>query len=93
MYINDMKIILFFLLTGIFFFPHVFAQTSSLDEMMTHMRFTHSQLSNNIGDVIELIKTNNTSEALTLLEGMDIKIKHMNTMFNDLVWEMSNKGH
>ena len=93
MYNKDMKILLFFLLTGIFFFPHVFAQTSSLDEMMTHMRFTHSQLSNNIGDVIELIKTNNTSEALTLLEGMDIKIKHMNTMFNDLVWEMSNKGH
>ena len=88
-----MKIILFFLLIGIFFVPHVFAQTSSLDEMMTHMRFTHSQLSNNIGDVIELIKSNNTSEALTLLEGMDIKIKHMNTMFNDLVWEMSNKGH
>jgi hypothetical protein len=93
MYSNDMKIILFFLLIGIFFVPHVFAQTSSLDEMMTHMRFTHSQLSNNIGDVIELIKSNNTSEALTLLEGMDIKIKHMNTMFNDLVWEMSNKGH
>ena len=40
-----------------------------------------------------LIKSNNTSEALTLLEGMDIKIKHMNTMFSDLVWEMSNKGH
>ena len=93
MYNNNMKIILFFLLTGIFFVPQVFAQTSSLDEMMTHMRFTHSQLSNNIGDVIELIKSNNTSEALTLLEGMDIKIKHMNTMFNDLVWEMSNKGH
>lgn len=93
MYNNDMKIILFFLLIGIFFVPHVFAQTSSLDEMMTHMRFTHSQLSNNIGDVIELIKSNNTSEALTLLQGMDIKIKHMNIMFNDLVWEMSNKGH
>jgi predicted PurR-regulated permease PerM len=93
MYNNDMKIILFLLLTGIIFVPHVFAQTSSLDEIMTHMRFTHSQLSNNIGDVIQLIKSNNTSEALTLLEGMDIKIKHMNTMFNDLVWEMSNKGH
>jgi hypothetical protein len=93
MYNNDMKIILFFLLIGILFVPHVFAQTSSLDEMMTHMRFTHSQLSNNIGDVIELIKSNNTSEALTLLQGMDIKIKHMNIMFNDLVWEMSNKGH
>ena len=93
MYSNDMKIIFFFLLIGIFFVPHVFAQTSSLDEMMTHMRFTHSQLTNNIEDVIELIKSNNTSEALTLLQGMDIKIKHMNTMFSDLVWEMSNKGH
>jgi hypothetical protein len=93
MYNNDMKTLLIFLLTGILFVPQVFAQPSSLDEMMNHMRFTHSQLSNNIGDVIQLIKSNNTSEALTLLEGMDIKIKHMNTMFNDLVWEMSNKGH
>jgi hypothetical protein len=24
---------------------------------------------------------------------MDLKIDHMNTMFNDLVWELSNKGH
>jgi hypothetical protein len=61
--------------------------------MMNNMRFTHSQLSNNIENVIQLVKSNNTSEALTLLEGMEIKINHMNTMFNDLVWEMSNKGH
>ena len=61
--------------------------------MMGHMRFTHSQLANNIDDIIQLIETNHTSEALTLLEGMDVKINHMNTMFNDLVWEMSNKGH
>ena len=88
-----MKTILVLLLMGILFVPHVFAQTSSLDEMMNHMRFTHSQLSNNIENVIQLIKSNNTSEALTLLEGMEIKINHMNTMFNDLVWEMSNKGH
>jgi hypothetical protein len=60
---------------------------------MNNMRFTHSQLSNNIENVIQLVKSNNTSEALTLLEGMEIKINHMNTMFNDLVWEMSNKGH
>jgi len=33
-----------------------------------------------------LIKTNHNSEALTLLEGMDIIIDHMNTMFNDLEW-------
>ena len=71
----------------------VIPQTSALEQMMSHMRFTHSQLTNNIDDVIQLIETNNTSEALTLLEGMDVKINHMNTMFNDLVWEMSNKGH
>jgi len=57
------------------------------------MRFTHSQLTNNIDEVKQLLETNNTSEALTLLQGMDVKIDHMNTMFNDLVWEMSNKGH
>jgi predicted PurR-regulated permease PerM len=89
-----MKTIIVLLLIGIVFIvPQVFAQTSSLDEMMNNMRFTHSQLSNNIENVIQLVKSNNTSEALTLLEGMEIKINHMNTMFNDLVWEMSNKGH
>ena len=61
--------------------------------MLSHMRFTHSQLTNNIDEVKQLLETNNTSEALTLLEGMNVKIDHMNTMFNDLVWEMSNKGH
>ena len=71
----------------------VFAQIGALEQMMDNMRFTHSQLSNNIDNVIQLVKSNNTSEALTLLEGMDIKIKHMNTMFNDLIWELSNKGH
>ena len=84
------------LLIGILFvipLQQVFAQTSALEQMMSHMRFTHSQLTNNIEDVIQLIETNNTSEALTLLEGMDVKIGHMYTMFNDLVWEMSNKGH
>ena len=71
----------------------VFAQMGAAEQMMSHMRFTHSQLANNIEEVIELVKSNNTSEAITLLEGMEIKIDHMNTMFNDLVWEMSNKGH
>ena len=61
--------------------------------MMQHMRFTHSQLANNIDEVKQLLKSNNTSEAVALLDGMEIKINHMNTMFNDLVWEMSNKGH
>ena len=89
-----MKTFIVLLLIGILFvLPQVYAQTGILEEMMNHMRFTHSQLSSNIDNVIQLVKSNNTSEALTLLEGMDIKIKHMNTMFNDLVWEMSNKGH
>ena len=60
---------------------------------MDHMRFTHSQLANNVDQVIQLVKSNNTAEAITLLEGMELKIDHMNTMFNDLVWELSNKGH
>ena len=33
------------------------------------------------------------SEAIALLDGMEIRINHMNTMFNDLVWELSNKDH
>ena len=91
-----MKTIIVLLLIGILLvipLQQVFAQVGASEQMMNHMRFTHSQLSNNIENVIQLIKSNNTSEALTLLEGMDIKIKHMNIMFNDLVWEMSNKGH
>jgi hypothetical protein len=71
----------------------IFAQRTVMDQMISHMRFTHSQLANNIDEVKKLIKSNNTSEALTLLEGMDIKINHMDSMFNDLVWELSNKGH
>jgi len=72
----------------------VFAQqTSASEQIMSHMRFTHSQLANNIDQIKQLIESNNTSEALTLLDGMDVKINHMNTMFNDLVWELSNKGH
>ena len=61
--------------------------------MMQHMRFTHSQLANNIDEVKQLVKSNNTSEAIALLDGMEIRINRMNTMFNDLVWELSNKGH
>ena len=71
----------------------IFAQIGASEQMMQHMRFTHSQLANNIDEVKQLIKSNNTSEALNLLEGMEIRIDHMNTMFNDLVWELSNKGH
>lgn len=92
-----MKSIILLLLVGmLFIIPQlqvVFAQRTVLDQMISHMRFTHSQLANNIEQIKQLIKSNNTSEALTLLEGMDIKINHMDSMFNDLVWELSNKGH
>ena len=71
----------------------VFVQVGAAVQMMGHMRFTHSQLTNNIDQIKQLIQANNTSEALNLLDGMEIKINHMNTMFNDLVWEMSNKGY
>ena len=96
------KVILHFLLllissSGLLLsaFPQLvaFAQPSVLDQMMNHMRFTHSQLANNIDEIKQLINNNHTAEALTLLDGMDVKIDHMNTMFNDLVWELSNKGH
>ncbi|HEX7258828.1 MAG TPA: hypothetical protein VF242_12290 [Nitrososphaeraceae archaeon] len=91
-----MKSIVLLLMVGsIFVIPlqQVFAQIGASEQMMSHMRFTHSQLANNIDEVKQLIKGNHTSEALTLLEGMDVKIDHMNTMFNDLVWELSNRGH
>jgi hypothetical protein len=71
----------------------VFAQIGAAEQMMSHMRFTHTQLANNIDQIKQLIKSNNTSEALNLLDGMELKINHMNTMFSDLVWELSNKGH
>jgi hypothetical protein len=89
------KIVAIILVIGILFVftQQVFAQMGAAEQMMSHMRFTHSQLANNIEEVIQLVKSNNTSEAITLLEGMEIKIDHMNTMFNDLVWELSNKGH
>ena len=91
-----MKSIVLLLMVGsLFVIPlqQVFAQIGASEQMMSHMRFTHSQLANNIDEVKQLIKGNHTSEALTLLEGMDVKIDHMNTMFNDLVWELSNRGH
>ena len=91
------SILVLLLLAGIIFVlplqQPVFAQMGASEQIMQHMRFTHSQLANNIDEVKELIKNNNTAEAITLLDGMDIKINHMNTMFNDLVWELSNKGH
>lgn len=90
------SILVLLLLAGIIFVlsqQQVFAQIGASEQMMQHMRFTHSQLANNIDEVKQLIKSNNTSEATALLDGMEIRINHMNTMFNDLVWELSNKGH
>ena len=34
---------------------------------------------------MQLVKANDTTEALNLLDGMKIKIDHMNTMFDDPV--------
>jgi hypothetical protein len=93
---KTIMIVLLLLIGILFVIPlqqQVFAQVGASEQMMGHMRFTHSQLANNIDQIKQLIQANNTSEALNLLDGMEIKINHMNTMFNDLVWEMSNKGH
>jgi hypothetical protein len=90
------SVLVFLLLVGILFVlpqQQVFAQIGASEQMMNHMRSTHSQLANNIDEIMQLIKANNTSEAITLLEGMEIRINHMNGMFNDLIWELSNKGH
>jgi predicted DNA-binding ArsR family transcriptional regulator len=89
-------IVLLLLIGFLFVHPQIqvlFGQLGALEQMISHMRLTHSQLTNNIDEVKQLIENNNTSEALNLLDGMDIKINHMNTMFNDLVWELSNRGH
>ena len=89
-------IVLLLLIGFLFVHPQVqvlFGQMGALEQMISHMRLTHSQLANNIDEVKQLIETNHTSEAHTLLEGMDVKINHMNIMFNDLVWELSNRGH
>jgi type II secretory pathway component PulM len=89
-----MKLGLLLLIGFLFVLPQqVFAQIGASEQMMQHMRFTHSQLTNNIDEVKQLLKANNTSETINLLDGVEIRIDHMNTMFNDLVWELSNKGH
>lgn len=74
------------------FIPTAFSQFTS-DLMITDMHTTHTILEKNVDQVISLLKNNNTAEALNLLEGVKIKVNHMNTMFDDLVWELSNKGH
>jgi len=57
------------------------------------MRTSHTILEKNVDQLISLIQNNHTAEALNLLDGVKIKVHHMNGMFDDLVWEMSNQGH
>jgi len=71
----------------------VFAQALSIDQMINQLRFTHSQLLGDIDQIKQLVKSNNTTEALNLLDDMDVKVDQMNGMFNDLVWQASNRGH
>ena len=73
-------------------FPNAFGQFTS-DIMIKDMRTTHDILEQNVDQVISLIKNNNTAEAINLLEGVKIKVNHMTSMFDDLVWELSNRGH
>ena len=68
-----MKIIAIIMVIGILLIPHVFAQPRSMDIMLDHRRFVHSQLANNIQEVMQLVKANDTTEALNLLDGMKIK--------------------
>jgi hypothetical protein len=71
----------------------VFAQRTGLDKMITQMRLHHNEMLGEIDEIKQSVKSNNTSEALTLLDEMDTKIDDMNKMFNDLIWESSNRGH
>jgi hypothetical protein len=71
----------------------VFAQALGMDRMINQLRFTHSQLLGDIDQVKQLVNSNNTSEALNLLDEKDVKVDQMNAMFNDLVWQASNRGH
>jgi hypothetical protein len=91
------SIILSLLLIGIFLgltLPQtVFAQALGIDQLINQLRFTHSQLLGDIDQIKQLVKSNNTSEALNLLDDMDVKVDQMNGMFNDLVWQASNRGH
>ena len=69
-----MKSIVLLLMVGsLFVIPlqQVFAQIGASEQMMSHMRFTHSQLANNIDEVKQLLKANNTSETINLLDGGD----------------------
>jgi hypothetical protein len=71
----------------------VFAQKIGIDQMINQMRFTHSQLLSDSDLIQQLVKSNNTAEAITLLDDKDVKVDQMNSMFDDLVWQFSNRGH
>ena len=91
-----MRYILIILLlgaTGVYFSLPVISAQFTADIMITDMRSTHTVLEKNVDEVITLLKNNNTAEALNLLDGVKMKVHHMNSMFDDLVWELSNRGH
>jgi hypothetical protein len=54
---------------------------------------SHSQLLGDIDQIKQSVESNNTSQALNLLDDMDVKVDQINSMFNDLVWGFSNRGH
>ena len=70
---NTMKLGLLLLIGFLIVIPlqQVFAQIGASEQMMQHMRFTHSQLTNNVDEVKQLLKANNTSETINLLDGGD----------------------
>jgi len=86
-------IILLLATTGVYFSLPVISAQFTADIMITDMRTTHTILEKNVDEVITLLKNNNTVEALNLLDGVKMKVHHMNSMFDDLVWELSNRGH
>ncbi|MGE5781499.1 MAG: hypothetical protein ACM31J_01410 [Nitrososphaerales archaeon] len=86
-------IILLLATTGVYFILPVASAQFTADIMITDMRSTHTVLEKNVDEVITLLKNNNTAEALNLLDGVKMKVHHMNSMFDDLVWELSNRGH
>ncbi|MDR4512816.1 MAG: hypothetical protein MRJ93_14045 [Nitrososphaeraceae archaeon] len=77
----------------LYFLPTTISAQYAEDSMITHMRQTHNILEKNVGEVISLIKSNHTSEALNLLEGVKIKVNHIDSLFDDFIWTLSNKGH
>ena len=86
-------IILLLATTGVYFILPVASAQFTADIMITDMRSTHTVLEKNVDEVITLLKNNNTAEALNHLDGVKMKVHHMNSMFDDLVWELSNRGH